>query len=734
MHPLIVGVAGAMFTTILGWLYGVPIYHTITDGNPTWPIWENPFKAKAMIECADYVISFQADRFFPSIIPGATSIGRPYIMDHATLANLTAVAVPPAPTYLNATYLRGNVYVTNLMTDGTLHTANPISVNLLLLVVCFLAFVDTYLFFRNRRSSTELKSMSTELKSTSTELKSSSSFGKLIGKLFFATTETDEAVVALLRRLKQEVQQLAPSQALDAAAFSSHVDYILAVVERANTSANDYDQTILKLHTLTGERDNLLQQLGAADEGKRLALASCLVLNTRFDMLKDQHAKTKDQYAKTKNQRAKAAADCDAAWRIVKTQMQDADMVQGELEGLQEENRQLQEDKIKLGERLEEQTSKPQPPSTRADDMTISPGQKDAGQDVGSSEDRLAAPSGSDVEPKGGSNDGPASSSEDRLAAPSGSPDVEPIGGSNDSLASLFEGSLDAPSDSDVEPIGGSDDSPSCPSSATPTSLSSSHDEPEPGASSGSDESLSSSKASAAAPSGQDVDPGSGSDELPPSIDAPPATPPTPANPPPSATTGSGSGFDSDSDHKSESSKDQPPPSDPPLSPTSSGVSPPASESSTAGTASRLPLPLTFGATNPVTAQPWSPHGGRGGGRGSPRIPGVFKRREPNHFIMPNRRVSTQQGGSSPLRPQNGDREGGVPSTRPNFENNPMMQGVERLHNRWKQDMRVVGATEADWPKYMEFRTKKDEEAEAAQREGRFPVRKLEKYPDQWQM
>lgn len=220
MHPLIVGVAGAMFTTILGWLYGVPIYHTITDGNPTWPIWENPFKAKAMIECADYVISFQADRFFPSIIPGATSIGRPYIMDHATLANLTAVAVPPAPTYLNATYLRGNVYVTNLMTDGTLHTANPISVNLLLLVVCFLAFVDTYLFFRNRRSSTELKSMSTELKSTSTELKSSSSFGKLIGKLFFATTETDEAVVALLRRLKQEVQQLAPSQALDAAAFS----------------------------------------------------------------------------------------------------------------------------------------------------------------------------------------------------------------------------------------------------------------------------------------------------------------------------------------------------------------------------------------------------------------------------------------------------------------------------------------------------------------------------------
>ncbi|KAL9579856.1 MAG: hypothetical protein Q9212_004853, partial [Teloschistes hypoglaucus] len=501
MHYLIVSAAGTMFTSILGWLgwlYVMPVYHTITDGNPTWPIWENPFKAKAMIEYADYFVSLQADKFFPSVLPGATSIGRPYIMDHATHANLTAVAEPPAPTYLNATYLRGNVYVTNLISDGTLQYPNPPSVNLLLFLVGFLAFVGAYLYYRNRRLSTELTSMSSEHKSISSELKAWLFVGKLIGKLFNATTETDEAAMALLRRLKQEVQKLAPSQALDAAAFSSHMDYILAVVERANTSANDYDQTILKLHTLTGEHDSLLQQLGAADESKRLALASCLVLNTRFDILKGEYAKTKDQHAKT-------AADRDAAWQIIQTQMQDADQVQGELDGVREECGQLQADKTKLEERLEEQTSKPQPPSPLADDMTTSPGQKDAGQDVGSSEDPLAAPSGSDVEPIGGSDDGPTSSSEDPLAAPSGS-DVEPIGGSNDSPASLSEGPLDAPSKSDVEPIGGPDDSPSCPPSAAPAGPSSSHDEPESGAASGSDESLSSSEASAAAPSGPDVD------------------------------------------------------------------------------------------------------------------------------------------------------------------------------------------------------------------------------------
>lgn len=505
------------------------------------------------------------------------------------------------------------------------------------------------------------------------------------------------------------------------------MDYILAVVERANTSANDYDQTILKLHTLTGERDNLLQRLGAADESNRLALASCLVLNTQVDILKGEHAKT--------------AADRDAAWRIVQTQMQDADQVQGELEGVREKCGQLQEDKTKLEERLEEQKSKPQPPNPLADDMTTSPGQKDAGQDVGSSEDPLAALSSSDVEPIGRSDDDLTSSSEDPLAAPSGS-DVEQIGGSNDSPASLSESSLDAPSDPGVEPIGGPDHSPSCPPSACPAGPSSSHDEPEPRAASGSDESSSSSEASTAAPSGPDVDPGSGSDELPASTNPPPASSPPPAEPAPAPSSGAavlpssgaaGSGSGSDSDHKSESSKDQPAPSDPPLSPASSRAGSPASESTT-GTPPRLPLPLTFGATNPGTAQPESLRGGRGGGRGSPRVPGFLRRREPNIFIMPKRRGPAQQGGSSPLRPLDGDREGGVPSTRPNFDNNPLMQDAERLHGRWKQDMRAVGATEADWPKYMEFRVKKDEEAQAAQREGRPVVKKLEGYPDRWQM
>lgn len=53
--------------------------------------WNNPFSKKSILEYADAFVALQADRILPAVLPGATSIGRPYIFEKekACFLNLT---------------------------------------------------------------------------------------------------------------------------------------------------------------------------------------------------------------------------------------------------------------------------------------------------------------------------------------------------------------------------------------------------------------------------------------------------------------------------------------------------------------------------------------------------------------------------------------------------------------------------------------------------------------------
>lgn len=72
--------------------------------------WKNPFSTKSILEFADSFVALQADVIIPHILPGATSTGRPYIVDNATyLANLTSVqftraSLPNLSSPQNVTY------------------------------------------------------------------------------------------------------------------------------------------------------------------------------------------------------------------------------------------------------------------------------------------------------------------------------------------------------------------------------------------------------------------------------------------------------------------------------------------------------------------------------------------------------------------------------------------------------------------------------------------------------
>ncbi|KAL8694251.1 MAG: hypothetical protein Q9218_001077 [Villophora microphyllina] len=126
-------------------------------------------------------------------------------------------------------------------------------------------------------------------------------------------------------------------------------------------------------------------------------------------------------------------------------------------------------------------------------------------------------------------------------------------------------------------------------------------------------------------------------------------------------------------------------------------------------------------------------------GRGNSRTPFVPRpRREEAIFNIPKQHNC---GGAQQRRSESGNSRGspaslndrnGAASTRPNFDNNPLMAGIEKQNIRWKEDMRAVGGKEADWPQYRAFRAAKEKEVEEAQKEGR-PIKMLMEYPARWQ-
>lgn len=94
LAPLFYG-AAFVVTSILGYLARGPIRQTITSGIELDFIsvaltWSNPFTKKSILHFADSFVALQADKIIPALLPSATSIGRPYVVEKGYyFANLT---------------------------------------------------------------------------------------------------------------------------------------------------------------------------------------------------------------------------------------------------------------------------------------------------------------------------------------------------------------------------------------------------------------------------------------------------------------------------------------------------------------------------------------------------------------------------------------------------------------------------------------------------------------------
>ncbi|KAL8896567.1 MAG: hypothetical protein Q9207_007654 [Kuettlingeria erythrocarpa] len=88
--------ATVVVTSILAYLARGPIRQTITSGIELDFIslaltWSNPFTKKSILHFADSFVALQADKIIPALLPSATSIGRPYVVEKGYhFANLTA--------------------------------------------------------------------------------------------------------------------------------------------------------------------------------------------------------------------------------------------------------------------------------------------------------------------------------------------------------------------------------------------------------------------------------------------------------------------------------------------------------------------------------------------------------------------------------------------------------------------------------------------------------------------
>ncbi|KAI4177098.1 MAG: hypothetical protein LQ343_000580 [Gyalolechia ehrenbergii] len=102
--PLLAGIT-ILVTSLLAYFNPGSILWTLGSGEEgvfSAVMWKNPFTKASIYSFADLFVSLQADIIIPTIFPGSTSCGGPYIMDKAAhLTNLTMAApvYPPLPNY-----------------------------------------------------------------------------------------------------------------------------------------------------------------------------------------------------------------------------------------------------------------------------------------------------------------------------------------------------------------------------------------------------------------------------------------------------------------------------------------------------------------------------------------------------------------------------------------------------------------------------------------------------------
>lgn len=116
--------------------------------------WKNPFSKTSILQFADAFVALQADLVIPAVLPGATSVGRPYIVEKIyNFSNLTQadstgtpsmhVTIPPNLTFPTVlSNLHHGPSVDNVLVSAAWNISLTL-VFVLLLMLAFLAIVNS---------------------------------------------------------------------------------------------------------------------------------------------------------------------------------------------------------------------------------------------------------------------------------------------------------------------------------------------------------------------------------------------------------------------------------------------------------------------------------------------------------------------------------------------------------------------------------------------------------------
>ncbi|KAL8729425.1 MAG: hypothetical protein Q9181_005007 [Wetmoreana brouardii] len=323
--------------------------------------WSNPFARKSILRFADTFIALQADHVIPAIIPKATSVGRPYIIEMPKgFANLTTELLPAnlsasnmiSPEILNLSNTTNLHYHEHILIQRSDWTA--------ILVLCITALVGVCMavVVENRRLRTTLSHQTL--------------LHRVLDKLSFIPTVDGLGTVTVLRNLKQEIQRQASTPNSDLSNLRAdvirgpfgrertgssletgpyqlltrdidrHLDFVISIIDKAKSSGEGSDLAHAILHTMETERDNAVDDRDAVLKRERALQQE---MNQANQCLKDSEERCiqlEYQLGSTRTERDNALSDrrdaqdkVDSATQGLETSKRRCEQLDSRVSGMQ---------------------------------------------------------------------------------------------------------------------------------------------------------------------------------------------------------------------------------------------------------------------------------------------------------------------------------------------------------------------------------------------------------------
>ncbi|KAI4147378.1 MAG: hypothetical protein LQ341_001809, partial [Variospora aurantia] len=232
--------------------------------------WNNPFSKKSILEYADAFVALQADRILPAVLPGATSIGRPYIFEkekacflNLTMANNTG---NPFMDVANPSNLTG------LMDSGNLDGIPPME-RVILSGVWYGYLVVFFLL---------LLALAFVAVSNCSFRTAAARIDACVSSLVAVTGGDDPDKSKLLREFARQQGLLIDPYNLG---LMAHVDFIIGEIDRADTASKHYSQALLSITSLTQQLKHLSRTRNASTNDNQNLRQALVVYQERHEEL-----------------------------------------------------------------------------------------------------------------------------------------------------------------------------------------------------------------------------------------------------------------------------------------------------------------------------------------------------------------------------------------------------------------------------------------------------------------